>query len=444
MCCLPLGGQPYLFKKLMLNIRYWTIENLNNCQSQKHIIPALIGAGAAIVGGILSSSGASRKQRRDQDFQREMWARQVAQQDKVNAQQMAYQDKVNAENREWSRESNVRQRVEAAGYNPYLYNGQASANSVGTASSTNLGNSVTAPTANTSENEYEGIGSALSNVGSIMAQGVKTAQDAYTLSRGKAVDKQNDKAAGVKGGTESAQAQATLEASKQEARVKAATATAQEIQNGLSQMQAYDESGQALTDESTGRPLTLAQQRARGEQTQLFKSIDKLTQDIVNGRLSEENMHWDALLKQYNFTYLQPEQRDFLHQQVQNLIAEYEKINAETRVLHTQVGLNKSQTALNYSGSALNAVLSKLNLQKKLTEEQQTKLAKWNAYIQSDKDLTEMVKNVAAGTDADARSFIQLLLDPESRFAEPTTWPRSQRVKSRLMRKFGTRKGMAH
>lgn len=428
----------------MIKIRYWTIENLNNCQRQKHIIPALIGAGAAIVGGILSSSGASRKQRRDQDFQREMWARQVAQQDKVNAQQMAYQDKVNAENREWSRESNVRQRVEAAGYNPYLYNGQASANSVGTASSTNLGNSVTAPTANTSENEYEGIGTAFSNVGSIMAQGVKTAQDAYTLSRGKAVDKQNDKAAGVKGGTESAQAQATLEASKQEARVKAATATAQEIQNGLSQMQAYDESGQALTDESTGRPLTLAQQRARGEQNQLFKSIDKLTQDIVNGRLTEENMHWDALLKQYNFTYLQPEQRDFLHQQVQNLIAEYEKINAETRVLHTQVGLNKSQTALNYSGSALNAVLSKLNLQKKLTEEQQTKLAKWNAYIQSDKDLTEMVKNVAAGTDADARSFIQLLLDPESRFAEPTTWPRSQRVKSRLMRKFGTRKGMAH
>lgn len=428
----------------MIKIRYWTIENLNNCQCQKHIIPALIGAGAAIVGGILSSSGASRKQRRDQDFQREMWARQVAQQDKVNAQQMAYQDKVNAENREWSRESNVRQRVEAAGYNPYLYNGQASANSVGTASSTNLGNSVTAPTANTSENEYEGIGTALSNVGSIMAQGVKTAQDAYTLSRGKAVDKQNDKAAGVKGGTESAQAQATLEASKQEARVKAATATAQEIQNGLSQMQAYDESGQALTDESTGRPLTLAQQRARGEQTQLFKTLDKLTQDIVNGALTEENLHWDMLLKQYNLMHLLPEQRDFLHQQIQNLIAEYEKINAETKVLHTQVGLNKSQTALNYSGSALNAVLSKLNLQKKLTEEQQTKLAKWNAYIQSDKDLTEMVKNVAAGTDADARSFIQLLLDPESRFSEPTTWPRSQRVKSRLMRKFGTRKGMAH
>lgn len=403
---------------------------------QLAIIPALIGAGAAIVGGLLSRSGAKKANEQNYDFQREMWNKQVAQQDKVNAQQMAYQDKVNAENREWSTESNVRQRIEDAGYNPYLYNGQASANSTGMASSTNLGNSIT-PGSVTAVNEEEGLSNTLNSVGAIMAQGVKTAQDVYTLSRGKAIDKQNDSVSGVKGGTESQQAQATLEASKQEARVKAAAATAQEIQNGLSQMQAYDQNGLPLTDESTGRPLTLAQQRARGEQTQLFKTLDKLTQDIRNGGLTEENMHWDMLLKQYNFKYLQPEQREFIYQQTQNLIAEYDKINAETKVLGTQIGLNKSQTALN-------AVLSKLNLQKKLTEEQQTKLAKWNAYIQSDKDLTEMVRNVAAGTDADARSFIELLLDPESHFVEPTTWPRSQRIKSRLMRKFGARKGMAY
>lgn len=427
----------------MINLNYYSIENINNCQLQKHIIPAIIAAGAAIAGSIISAKGASKQQKRDQAFQREMWGNQISQQDRINAQQMAYQDKINAENRDWSSEINVRKRIEAAGYNPYLYDGQASANSVGAANSTSLGNSVTAPTSNTSVNEYESIGNAFSNVGNIMAQGVKTAQDAYTLSRGKAVDKQNDMAAGVKGGTESKQSQATLEASRQEARVKAATATAQEIQNGLSQMQAYDENGQVITDESTGRPLTLAQQRARGEQTQLFKSIDKLSQDIINGRLTEENMTWDALLKQYNLMYLQPEQRDFLHQQIQNLFAEYEKIKAETKVLNTQVGLNQSQTALNYSGSALNQVLSKLNLQKKLTEEQQTKLSKWNAYIQSDKDLVEMVKNIASGSDNDARSFIETLLDPETNFIETSGWNRFKRVKGRLLRKFGTAKGMA-
>lgn len=427
----------------MINLNYYSIENTNNCQLQKHIIPALIAAGAAIVGSIINAKGASNQQKRDQAFQREMWGKQISQQDRINAQQMAYQDKINAENRDWSNESYVRQRIEAAGYNPYLYDGQASANSVGAANSTSLGNSVAAPTANTSVNEFAPIGDTFSNVGNIMAQGVKTAQDAYTLSRGKAIDKENDKAAGVKGGTESLQSQATLNASRQEARVKAATATAQEIQNGLSQMQAYDETGQVVTDESTGRPLTLAQQRARGEQTQLFKSIDKLTQDITNGRLTEENMTWDALLKQYNLMHLQPEQRDFLHQQIQNLFAEYEKIKAETKVLNTQVGLNKSQTSLNYSGSALNQVLSKLNLQKKLTEEQQTKLSEWNAYIQSDKDLVEMVKNIASGSDKDARSLIETLLDPETHFVEASGWNRFKRVKGRLLRKFGTVKGMA-
>ena len=92
-----------------------------------------------------------------------MWQKQVEQQDKVNAQQMAYQDKVNAENRAWSNEAAVRERVEAAGYNPYLYNGQAAANSANIASSTNLGNSVTAPANNTSENLMDGLADAFSN-----------------------------------------------------------------------------------------------------------------------------------------------------------------------------------------------------------------------------------------------------------------------------------------
>ena len=142
---LPAIRRAALFLWLMIKIRYWTIENLNNCQCQKHTIPALIGAGAAVVGGAMKLFGGNSQQKRDQAFQREMWQKQVEQQDKVNAQQMAYQDKVNAENRAWSNESAVRERIEEAGYNPYLYNGQAGATSASVANSTNLGNSVTAP-----------------------------------------------------------------------------------------------------------------------------------------------------------------------------------------------------------------------------------------------------------------------------------------------------------
>lgn len=356
-------------------------EWIANYPTQLCIIPALIGAGAAIVGGLLKSGGASKQQQRDQAFQREMWQKQVEQQDKVNAQQMAYQDKVNAENREWSTEKNVRQRVEDAGYNPYLYNGQAAASSTGMASSTNLGNSVTAPTANTSQNVMEGIGDMVGSVGSIMAQGVDTAQKAYSLKRGKDIDAQNDAAAGKVGGTESAQAQATLDASRNEARVKAATATAQEIQNGLSLMQAYDENGQPMTDEVSGRPLTMAQAKARGEQKLLYKNIDKLCQDIINGKLTEKNLQWDALIKEYNLTYLMPEQKEFLHNQIQNLIVENEKIKAETRVLGSQLELNKSTTRLNNQNVQTQRRYAELLGQQTLTEAQKTKLSEFEYYF---------------------------------------------------------------
>lgn len=362
-------------------IIYDLSEWIANYPTQLCIIPALIGAGAAIVGGLLKSGGASKQQQRDQAFQREMWQKQVEQQDKVNAQQMAYQDKVNAENREWSTEKNVRQRVEDAGYNPYLYNGQAAASSTGMASSTNLGNSVTAPTANTSQNVMEGIGDMVGSVGSIMAQGVDTAQKAYSLKRGKDIDAQNDAAAGKVGGTESAQAQATLDASRNEARVKAATATAQEIQNGLSLMQAYDENGQPMTDEVSGRPLTMAQAKARGEQKLLYKNIDKLCQDIINGKLTEKNLQWDALIKEYNLTYLMPEQKEFLHNQIQNLIVENEKIKAETRVLGSQLELNKSTTRLNNQNVQTQRRYAELLGQQTLTEAQKTKLSEFEYYF---------------------------------------------------------------
>lgn len=388
-------------------------EWIVNYPTQLCIIPALIGAGAAIVGGLLKSGGASKQQQRDQAFQREMWQKQVEQQDKVNAQQMAYQDKVNAENREWSTEKNVRQRVEDAGYNPYLYNGQAAASSTGMASSTNLGNSVTAPTANTSQNVMEGIGDMVGSVGSIMAQGVDTAQKAYSLKRGKDIDAQNDAAAGKVGGTESAQAQATLDASRNEARVKAATATAQEIQNGLSLMQAYDENGQPMTDEVSGRPLTMAQAKARGEQKLLYKNIDKLCQDIINGKLTEKNLQWDALIKEYNLTYLMPEQKEFLHNQIQNLIVENEKIKAETRVLGSQLELNKSATKLNNSATDLNIQnvetqkkYAELLGQQKLTEEQKTAISKIEAFFGSTERAVGIIKNIRPSNQAEVLHYV--------------------------------------
>lgn len=409
------------------------------------VAAGLISAGGKLIGGLANMFGGKSKMAREQAFQREMWQKQVAQQDKVNAQQMAYQDKVNAENREWSRESNVRERIEEAGYNPYLYNGQAgSSGSSGMATGTNLGDSVSAPSGFPVDNPLAGLGDAASSIGDVMAQSIAIGKAKYDFDRQGAIDALNDAAQGGQiGATESANAQATLEAARQKARVDAANAFQQEMQNNVLTMQAYDQNGMPMVDESTGRPVTLAEARERGQLKHQFKMIDKLTSDILNGEVQWENMTVDTLLKRYQLTITNPAQLAVIRQTFSNLIAEGKKIEAETNVLGTQIGLNNSVIELNKSSSALNAVLSKLNMQKKLTEEQQTKLAEWNAYIQSDKDMVEMVRSVASGSNQQAQSLIESLLDTETHFAEPTGWSRFKRVKSRLMKRFSNRRGMS-
>jgi len=347
------------------------------------VAAGLISAGGKLIGGLANMFGGNSKMAREQAFQREMWLKQVAQQDKVNAQQMAYQDKVNAENREWSRESNVRERLEEAGYNPYLYNGQAgSSGSAGMATGTNLGDSVSAPSGFPVDNPLAGIGDAASSIGDVMAQSMAIGKAKYDFNRQQSIDQLNDAAQGGKiGATESANAQATLDAARQKARVDAANAFQQEMQNNVLTMQAYDQNGMPMVDESTGRVVTLAEARERGQMTHLFKSIDKITSDILNGQVQWENMTVDTLLKRYQLEVTNPAQLAVIRQTLSNLIAEGKKIDAETKVLGTQVGLNQSQTSLNNQNVQTQQRYAQLLGQQTLTEAQKTKLSEFEYYF---------------------------------------------------------------
>ena len=375
----------------MINLDLYPIGLPLFSTRNKYIIPALIGAGAAIVGGILSRKGAKQANDANYDFQREMWNKQVAQQDKINAQQMAYQDKVNAENRAWSDESAVRQRVENAGYNPYLYNGQASANSAGTASSANLGNSVTAG-AISPVNEYEGLSSSLGTVGSVMAQGVDTAIKSYDLSRKKKVDKLNDTLTGQTGGLESQQQQALLETTKQDARTKAATAAFQEMENAVLSSQAYDANGHPMVDESSGRPVTLAEQRERGQQSEVFNKIAKLKSAVLKDQVDWENTSVDTLLKRYQLEKSNPEQLAILRQTLSNLKDENLKIKSETKLLGSQLGVNQSVIELNSANSSVQRKTARLIGQQTLTEEQKTLLQQLQNHYGSAEKVAEIVQ----------------------------------------------------
>ena len=367
------------------------------------VAAGLISAGGKLIGGLANMFGGNSKMAREQAFQREMWQNQVAQQDKVNAQQMAYQDKVNAENREWSRESNVRERLEEAGYNPYLYNGQAgSSGSAGMATGTNLGDSVSAPSGFPVDNPLAGLGDAASSIGDVMAQSMAIGKAKYDFNRQQSIDQLNDAAQGGKiGATESANAQVTLDAARQKARVDAANAFQQEMQNNVLTMQAYDQNGMPMVDESTGRPVTLAEARERGQLKHQFKMIDKLTSDILNGQVQWENMTVDTLLKRYQLEVTNPAQLAVLRQTLSNLIAEGKKIDAETNVLGTQIGLNQSQTRLNNQNVVTQQRYASLLGQQTLTEKQRTSLAEIESAFGSSEKLVDVLVKLRPSNNAE-------------------------------------------
>lgn len=372
------------------------------------VAAGLISAGGKLIGGLINKFGGQSKMAREQAFQREMWQKQVAQQDKVNAQQMAYQDKVNAENREWSRESNVRDRIEEAGYNPYLYNGQAgSSGSAGMATGTNLGDSVSAPSGFPVDNPLAGFGDAASSIGDVMAQSMAIGKAKYDYDRQGAIDALNDAANGGQvGATESANAQATLEAARQKARVDAANAFQQEMQNNVLTMQAYDQNGMPMVDESTGRPVTLAEARERGQLKHQFKMIDKLTEDILNGQVQWENMTVDTLLKRYQLEIKNPAELAVVRQTFSNLIAEGKKIEAETNVLGTQIGLNQSQTRLNNQNVETQQRYADLLGQQRLTEEQKTAISKIEAFFGSTERAVGIIKNIRPSSQAEVLHYV--------------------------------------
>lgn len=101
---------------------------LNNSNNMLPIAP-FITAGAGVLNGMVGAFGANKRQKRAIQNQWAMFEAQKQHQNEVNERAMAFQREMNQRNEDWNNESNVRQRIEDAGYNPYLYqNGAMAAN----------------------------------------------------------------------------------------------------------------------------------------------------------------------------------------------------------------------------------------------------------------------------------------------------------------------------
>lgn len=320
---------------------------LKNTNSMSPIIPFLEPAAGAF-NGLLGAFGASRRQKRAIKNQWAMFEAQKQHQNDVNERAMAFQREMNQRNEEWNDESNVRQRIEDAGYNPYLYqNGAMAANVNG---STPLAQNV-APTSpvdlpdpfsefsHSAIDSVKGIADILLTRQNTKKIATDTAETDYYLNRQKGKDDI------VIGGqtlpkTEAMQAYYEVEKAANQAvqeRVNAALAT---LRQSVYQAPAVDENDQPITDE-TGRQITMFEASGRAELKANMKQLDKLFADIENVKSVTDLNKVKKDLASYNLDYLAPAQVAQIYGTLDEIRAHIKQINASTDFIGEQSNIER-------------------------------------------------------------------------------------------------------
>lgn len=259
-------------------------QSLNSLGQKRVIDPffgSVVSAGGSLLGGAFNSIFGSASQRREN-------ARNRAHQELMLKKQQEYNDRINEENREWTTESNVRSRIEQAGYNPYLYNGQASANAVNSNSAGSASPESAPATFNPS------FGQALQNVGSSFAQSynsfVNSSKESYDLKQQQIRDEFFNKEYNVQGGEQSAQTKSNINLALSQANKNDAEKLGTDLINNALGQQAVDENGTPMT-KPDGTPMTIADQRALGDNKKIAKEIELIGENIKLAA-AEGNLKW--------------------------------------------------------------------------------------------------------------------------------------------------------
>ena len=278
-------------------------------------IAPFITAGAGVLNGMVGAFGANKRQKRAIENQWRMFNAQIAHQDKVNQQAMAFQREMNQRNEDWNNESNVRQRIEDAGYNPYLYQNGAMAANVN--QSTPLAQNV-APTspvdlpdpfsefAHSAIDSVKGIADILLTKQNTRNIAANAANQEYMLGRQKYKDSQ--KYAGYDLPTAEAQLTHTqLEDARQLMIKDTVEANLAIMTENISKSLAFDENDQPITDES-GRQLMLKEVSDRSLLKSNEKLLDKIKAEIRGINEESDLTKVKKKLEQFNLDNLAPAQ----------------------------------------------------------------------------------------------------------------------------------------
>lgn len=294
---------------------------------QKNIAPAvgaaLIGAAGSLIGGAVSSSGSWANQQRQNAWN-------VKVQDYFLKKQQDYNDKINQQNFEWQDESNVRARIEKAGYNPYLYNGQASAQSV-------AGNSAGGPPSENMPSGYDNsLGQGIATMGNSFAQVLGAMQDYKNkdqeYQRNALADAYVNQQTGANGGVLGATSYAQIQQANSVANLNEVVRFHQNMMNGIDQLQYTDENGVPQTNPD-GSPMTLAQANGLGMSRQSMINVEKAVKEISLLASQGKSIDLDNIVKKWKLD-------NGYHVQELNLL------KTQVRQLQSQIVLNNANAFL--------------------------------------------------------------------------------------------------
>ena len=294
---------------------------------QKNIAPAvgaaLVSAAGSLFGGAVSSSGSWAKQQQQNRVNFEM------QKYFLNKQQ-EYNDKINQQNFEWQDESNVRARIEKAGYNPYLYNGQASAQSV-------AGNSAGGPPSENMPSGYDNsLGQGIANMGNSFSQVLGAMQDYKNkdqeYQRNGIADAYVNKMTGANAGVLGATSYAQIQQANSVANLNDAVKFHQDMMNKIDQLPYIDQNGVPQTNPD-GTPMTLAQANGLGISRQNMTNVEKAVKEISLLASQGKSIDLDNIVKKWKLD-------NCYHVQELNMIKE------QVRQLQSQIVLNNANAFL--------------------------------------------------------------------------------------------------
>lgn len=294
---------------------------------QKNIAPAvgaaLVGAASSLFGGAVNSGNSWAKQQQQNRVNFEM------QKYFLNKQQ-EYNDKINQQNFDWQDESNVRARIEKAGYNPYLYNGQASAQSVAS-------NSAGSPPSENMPSGYDNsLGQGIANMGNSFAQVLGAMQDYRNkdqeYKRNALADAYVNQQTGANGGVLGATSYAQIQQANSVANLNEVVRFHQNMMNGIDQLQYTDENGVPQTNPD-GSPMTLAQANGLGMSRQSMINVEKAVKEISLLASQGKSIDLDNIVKKWKLD-------NGYHVQELNLL------KTQVRQLQSQIVLNNANAFL--------------------------------------------------------------------------------------------------